>query len=272
MKNPYLTYPAKILRIQKESSDSNLYTLKFEDPKVQKAFRFNPGQFVVAGLVGFGEGPFDICSSSLETGSLEICVRQAGAVTKRIHQLKIGDRLQIRGPYGHGFPMNKLANRNLLLIGGGCGFVTMRTVILDYLKKPSAKQKLQVFFGVTSERDLLFANEFDNWRKKIDLYLIASKPSAAWPHQVGLITNLFDKVKIMEKVGVLACGPPIMYRFTLERLKKLGIPDTDIYLSFERRMDCAVGVCQHCAIGSFYVCKDGPVFSYDKIKDIPGAI
>ena len=272
MKNHYLSYPARILNIRKENFESNLYTLQFTDLKLQKQFKFNTGQFVMAGLIGHGEAPFDICSSSFETDTFQLLVRKVGSVTRKIHELKKGDKLMVRGPYGHGFPMNQLAERNLLLLGGGCGFVTMRTLILDYIKKPNPNQKIQVFFGVRSEKYALFRSEFSDWEKHIDFHLIVAEPTPKWKGHVGLITDLFNRVKLLKNVIALACGPPIMYRFSIQELKKIGVADEDIYLSFERRMDCAKGVCQHCAIGSYYVCKDGPVFSYDKIKDIPGAI
>ncbi len=272
MKNYYKPDPAKILKINRESPDSKLYTLQFVDQKIQKAFKFTPGQFVMAGIIGQGEAPFDICSSSYETNTFQLLVRKVGSLTQKIHELKAGDRMHIRGPYGHGFPMPKLASKNLLLIGGGCGFVTMRTVILDYIKKKPEGQKLQVFFGVRGEDNLLFRKEFKTWSQHIDLHIIASEPPAKWPYHKGLITDLFSKVKLLKNVAALSCGPPIMYRFCLKELKKIQVPDENIYLSFERRMDCGTGVCQHCAMGSYYVCKDGPVFSYDMIKDIPNVI
>lgn len=272
MKNHYLPQRAKILKIRTESKRTNLYTLQLVEEKIQKNFFFTPGQFVFAGLLGHGEGPFDICSSSLERGLFEIAVRRVGSVTEKIHQLKVGDTLAVRGPYGHGFPMTTFADKNLLLLGGGCGFVTMRTVILDYIKQKPAKQKIQLFLGVGTPDDLLFRSEYPTWRKHLDLQLIVSEPTPDWPGQVGLITDLFDKVPLLDNIAVLACGPPVMYHFCLEKLKQHNIPDELMFFSFERRMDCGVGVCQHCAIGSKYVCKDGPVFSYADIKDVPGAI
>ncbi|MBU0707108.1 FAD/NAD(P)-binding protein [Patescibacteria group bacterium] len=273
MKNPYYSHPAKILKIRKESPDSNLYTLQFKEAKIQKAFHFHPGQFVMAGIVGYGEGPFDICSSSMETTTFDLSIRKVGKITQKIHTLEVGDTISVRGPYGHGFPMTKLNQKNLLLLGGGCGFVTMRTVILDYIKQKPKGQKIQVFFGVRSEKDFLFRQEFATWSKHVDLHLIIAeaKEKKSRYHQ-GVITDLFDKVKLLDNLAVIACGPPIMYKFCLARLKDYPISDEDIYLSLERRMDCGTGVCQHCAIGPYYVCKDGPVFSYGKIKDIQGAI
>ncbi len=272
MKNYYLPTQAKIVKIRKESTRTNLYTLQFVDEKLRKEFRFTPGQFVFAGLLGHGEGPFDICSSSLERGWFEIAVRRVGSVTEKIHELTVGQTMMIRGPFGNGFPMATFAGKNLLLLGGGCGFVTMRTIILDYIKQKPANQKIQLFLGVGTPDDLLFRSEYPTWKKHLDLQLIVSEPTPEWKGQTGLITNLFDTVPLLENIAVLACGPPIMYHFCLEKLKQRNIPDELMYFSFERRMDCGVGVCQHCALGSKYVCKDGPVFSYQTIKDIPGAI
>lgn len=272
MKNYYLPAQAKILKIREESPDSNLYTLRFVDEKLQQKFRFVPGQFVFAGLIGFGEAPFDICSSSLETKTFEICVRRVGLVTKKIHELKKDETMAIRGPYGHGFPLAQFAGKNLILIGGGCGFITMRTVILDYLKKKPSEQRLQVFLGASSPDQLLFQSEYETWRKRLELQLIVSKPEASWTGPVGVITDLLDRAELLPSSLALLCGPPVMYRFCLEKLLGHGLTGDEIYFSLERRMDCGVGVCQHCAIGSKYACQDGPVFSYNTIKDISGAI
>ena len=168
--------------------------------------------------------------------------------------------------------MKKFKNKDLLLIGGGCGFVTMRSFVLDYLAGKLNAGKLNVFYGCANEESLLFRKEYKNWEQKVDLDIILDKPSKKWKGAKGVITGLFNEVQDFSKTVALVVGPPVMYKFVIEELGKRDMKDSDIYLSLERRMYCGIGVCQHCAIGPYYVCKDGPVFSWAQLKGIPNAI
>lgn len=273
MLNPYKPKIAKIIKITKQTPDTNLFTLKYMNKKDREDFGFNHGQFIMAGLAGFGEAPFDICSNIFDTKVIELSIRQVGDLTKAINKLTIGDKMLVRGPYGHGFPLfKKLAKPNLLLIGGGCGFVTLKSIIEDYLKNYKDKFKMQALYGAGNEDQLLFRDCYKRWQEGIDLQIILDKPKEKWKWKKGLITNLFKEVEIIKDATVIMCGPPVMYRFVIKELEKLNFASSDIYLSLERRMHCGLGVCHHCAIGSKLVCKDGPVFCYDEIKDIDGAI
>jgi len=196
----------------------------------------------------------------------------------------------IRGPYGNGWPslaghhpaqLGGHFNKNLLIVVGGLGLIPLRTLLLDKDKYLPLKTKIQIFYGAKTPEEFLFKNDFDKWREQgIDLKLTIDKQCPGWDGCVGVVTKLFDEYPIVEDAQTFLCGPPIMYKFVLEKIKEKNaglapedaIKDEDIYVSLERRMHCGIGVCQHCAVGSFYTCKDGPVFRYSEIKDIPGAI
>ena len=263
---------AKIKSIKQETPDTKLFTFQFVEKKDQNSFSFEHGQFLMLGLLGWGDAAFDICSSTTNLSSFDLSIRKVGALTEQIHNSKVGDKVTVRGPFGNGLPLDSFKDRDLLLIGGGCGFVTMRSFVLDYLVGKLHKGKLNVFYGCANEESLLFKNEYSKWKKKVELDLVLDKPSKKWKGPHGVVTNLFNDKQDFSNTVALVVGPPVMYKFVIEELKKRGIEDKDIYVSLERRMYCGVGVCQHCAIGPYYVCKDGPVFSWEQLKNIPDAI
>lgn len=275
MFNPYQPCLTTIKDVKLQIPGVKLFTLQSKNE-----FDFSPGQFVEIGLVGFGEAPFALCSSNKEKKYFQVCIRKIGKLTSALHRLKKDDRVFLRGPYGKGFP--EIKEKNLLLIAGGLGIIPLRSVIQTRIwnLKKSEIPKTIVLYGAKKSKELLFKNEYKTWQKaKINLYLTLDKPEAKWKGHSGLITNLFDEPSIRKELLIsdspflaFLCGPPIMYRFVLKKLKELEIPEKNIYFSLERRIDCGIGVCQHCAIGTKYVCKDGPVFSWQEIKEIPEVV
>ncbi len=272
MNNPYQTTLVKILKITDEGSQSKLFTIE-----APRNFRFKSGQFVMISLPGFGEAPISICSDPSTKKSFEICVRKVGMVTGALHAMKPGSRIGVRGPYGRPFPLELAQKRNLLLVAGGLGLEPLRPVIWEIVNNREKFKKVQLFYGAKTENDLLFKDEYNLWvENNIDFHLCLDKPSRKFrlkcPVIQGVVTILFEKAPIVESPISFLCGPPIMYKFVLQKLKKAGFHDEDIYLSLERRMHCGVGVCNHCAVGSYFVCTDGPVFSWAELKNIRGAI
>jgi len=263
MKNPYKPKIGKIVAIKKLSENVKLFTIKGEK------ISFTPGQFVEIGVFGFGEAPFAICSSAKkESKNFQVCIRKVGELTSKLHSLKIGEEITYRGPFGNGFPEEK--SRNLILIGGGLGIVPLRSVILSL--KEVEKREIFVFYCVRREEDILFKEEKKMWEKKVKLFFVVQNPRKNFKGHRGLVTEVLDKIDLPKNPLVFMCGPPPMYRPVAEKLKSLGIEEKDIFVSLERRMHCGIGTCQHCAIGELYVCKDGPVFNFAEIKNIPGAI
>ena len=281
MFNPYHSESAKIVKITEQTSSIKLFRFEFTQKIWGYNFSFLPGQIVELSLPGFGEAPFAPCNAPGEK-YLELCVRNIGRLTNRLHEMKVGDIVDIRGPYGHGWPSLAGPNpaqrggqdkKNLIIIVGGLGLIPLRTLILGKEKFLGQDAKIQIFYGARNPDEMLFRYEYNQWRKKnIELRLTVDKECTGWPGCVGPVTTLFDKFPLMENSRVFLCGPAAMYRPVIVRLKEKGIADEDIFLSLERRMHCGLGVCQHCAVGPYYTCKDGPVFAYDRIKDIPNAI
>ncbi|MBU1149168.1 FAD/NAD(P)-binding protein [Patescibacteria group bacterium] len=275
MKNNYQTKEAKIVDIKPEAPGIKMYTLQLTKSTERNAFRFDHGQFIEVSLPGYGESPFDVCSTQqiINKKLIQLCIRKAGRVTDKIHQLKKGDLVGIRGPYGHGWPtISELKKKNVLIIGGGIGLIPMRSIIEELAGQPNWQKKMTVFYGAKSTKEFIFKDRYTFWRSQADFRITIDSKERAWSGCTGVITNLFNQCEVNKDTVALVCGPPIMYRFVLEKLKKACLPEKNIYFSLERRMDCGVGICQHCAIGPYYVCKDGPVFRYDKIKEIKGAI
>jgi sulfhydrogenase subunit gamma (sulfur reductase) len=273
MINIYEPKLAKIIATGKESIDTSLLRLKFVKSADQKNFNFIAGQFMQIGISGWGECPISICSSFSDSNHyLELAIRDVGQLTHKLTNLKKGDLVYLRGPFGNGFPVDKFEGKNLVLIGGGCGFVPLRPLIIDFLSGKIKSSGLQIFYGCLSEETMLFKSEYPSWNRRAELGVILDKPSNKWKGERGLITELIKKRKISKESMAVLVGPPIMYRFVLKELIKFGLAEENIFLSLERKMYCGVGVCQHCAIGPYYVCKDGPVFSYAQLKNIKGAI
>ncbi len=279
MTNSYQTIAVQITDIKDEALNVKRFWLKLNED-----FDYNPGQIIFVSIPGFGEAAFAPCGpvkladspakldGQHETGHLELCVRHVGKLTGKLHAMKIGESVGIRGPFGHGWPLSQVAGKNLLIVVGGMGLVPLRTLLLnknEYL--PGAK--IQIFYGARTPDDFLFQENFNQWKEQgIDLQLTIDKVCLGWNECVGVVTALFDKHPVVENSAAFLCGPPIMYKFVLQKLQEKQFSEENIYMSLERRMHCGIGICQHCAIGSFYTCKDGPVFKYAEIKNISGVI
>ncbi len=279
MFNPYQTKLVVIKRVIKESSDVKRFVLEFENKLDKENFDFIPGQFIKVSIPGLCDAPFTFGSSPKNRDNFEIAVRGVGNLTNFLNRMQIGQKIGIRGPYGNGFPMDLIKKRNTLIVSGGCGFVPFKSMIEDYLiDKKSYKSKFQIFYGARSFDELLFKRDFEKWESSgIDLKITVDKNDekcdiSKYGCNVGLVTELIKNEDLVEKPVVLVCGPSIMVKFVVMELDKLSIPHSDIFVSLEGRMECGIGVCEHCAIGPYYVCKDGPVFSWDKIEWIPNIV
>ncbi len=281
MKNPYNTNSAIIANIENQNPFTRLFTLKSDiresikcDPGDSNFFKcWWPGQFIILSIPGFGEAPFAICSMPSPCNEFQVCVQRKGALTNKIFELKPGDAIFFRGPYGNGFPISKITKRNILLVAGGLGLVPLRPLIQLITNYPSEFGKTQLASGAREEKFLLFKNEYNVWQKNLELNITLDSATENWNGHTGLITSLFDKISIKAKPIVVMCGPPVMFLPVIKKLLKLKVAESDIYVMLERRMHCGIGVCQHCVlVGGRYVCKDGPVFNYAEIKNSPGAI
>lgn len=277
MLNSYQPQPAKITFISQQTDNIKLFRFEFEKKVLGHSLDIKPGQFVELSLPGWGEAPFAPCQGP-GADYIELCIRDSGRLTHRLHEMKIGDKVGLRGPYGNGWPVkadNKLPleKKNLLIVVGGLGLIPLKSLILGKEKFLGKDSRVQIFYGARSPADMLFRHEYKRWQENnVQVNLTVDKECASWSGCVGLVTVLFDKIAIDDNSSVFVCGPPVMYRAILEKLAQKGFREDDIFLSLERRMHCGIGVCQHCAVGPYYTCKHGPIFSWLQLKNIPGAI
>jgi NAD(P)H-flavin reductase len=235
-----------------------------------------PGQFVMLSIPGIGEAPISISSSpSRSNGHFELCVRRVGDVTGALHKLGPGSRVGIRGPMGHGFPVDQMRGKDILFAPGGLGLAPLRSLINQVLDERQDFGRVIILYGARRPAELLFRDELAQWAQRgdIEFKVTVDRGDETWKGNVGVITTLFPKVSIdpLNTVAI-TCGPPIMYRFVLVEMIGKGIPDSQIYLSLERRMKCGVGKCGHCQINDLYCCKEGPVFTYSQVKNVPEAL
>ncbi len=265
----YEAYPAEILAIKDLSHDTRYFKMRFTDPKIQEKFsEYKPGQFVLFSIFGVGEATFSISSTPTRPEFMEFGVRKVGSFTEALFELKEGDTVDVRGPYGNGFDMESMKGKDLVIVSGGLGAVPLRSVLLYAEDKREEFNEVYFLNGARSPADMLYKNDFLGMHSRniIETHLtVDNDPTGEWEHNVGVVTTLFskiaDKVDTKNAYGIM-CGPPIMYKFVMQEFLKLGIPKDKILMTLERRMKCGQGHCGHCAIGARYTCLDGPVFTY----------
>lgn len=269
----YLPVMAEVARVQQLTALEKLFTLKLP---AGYSLGNDPGQFVEVSLLGIGEAPISISSSpSRSNGTFELCVRQVGDLTNAMHRLEPGQQLGVRGPFGHGFPIDKMKGKDMLFVAGGLGLAPLRSLINQVLDNRGSFERVIILYGTKHPSEILFEEELLSWagRDGIEFHMTVDRADENWDGHVGVITTLFPKLVINPRNTVAAvCGPPVMYRFVLMELLGKGISETQIYLSLERRMKCGVGKCGHCQINSLYCCLDGPVFTYADIKGVEEAL
>ena len=240
-----------------------------EFKKNEKGLVFNPGQFVLVGKIGYGESPLGPLSSPYEDKYIEIAVRRTGTVTNYLHSLKKGDEIDLRGPYGNGFPIDFMEGKDVVMATGGCGIPPI-SALTEYIVKNKEKfGRIYVLYGARSPEEILMKDKIEEWREKgIKVILTIDKPADGWDGPVGFVTDLVKEIEINEANAVATmCGPGPMMDALEKVFRPLGISDRRIFVSMERKMQCGVGKCQHCTTGSKYVCLDGPVFNYDEIEN-----
>ena len=275
-RNPYLPFPMRVERTYVETSDRMLksFDLAFVDKADEAAFRFQPGQFCEVSLLGKGEAPLGIASSPTEKPLLRFTVNRAGVVTRALHHLEDGDEVGIRGPLGNTYPVDRFQGKNVVIIGGGFAFTTLRSLVVFMLDPEHRKKfkEITVIYGARAPGLLLYKEELAQWERKedVNLYVTVDKGDEGWIGREGFVPTVVEEVgPSSEDAYAVICGPPIMIKFTFPKLADLAFPPERIYTSLERRMKCGVGKCGRCNIGPLFVCKDGPVFSYAELENLP---
>jgi sulfite reductase subunit B len=269
----YRPVMARLRKVETMTDTEKLFTLELPGGR---SLGNEPGQFVEVSLFGIGEAPISITSSpSRSNGTFEMCVRRVGDVTNAMHALQPGEVLGVRGPFGHGFPIEKMKGKDILFAAGGLGLPPLRSLINEVLDQRGFFGRVIILYGTKQQSEILFKDELERWAKRedVEFHMTLDRGDETWTGNVGVITTLFPKITVNPRNTVAAVvGPPIMYRFVLMELLGKGIPETQIYLSLERRMKCGVGKCGHCQINELYCCQDGPVFRYADIKGLEEAL
>lgn len=275
--NPYAPAPARIMRISELASDVRLFDLRFSDPALAEGFVFRPGQFVELSVLGVGEGPFSLPSSPTRRGFFQLGIRRAGTLTDYLFDhLSEGDDVGIRGPLGNGFPVELMQGKDVLLVAGGLGMVPLRGLLQYLIDLRDRFGRVDLLYGTRSPEQVLFREELESLARRGDAEILLSVDSTQgrpWLGRVGVVTELLDEIRLdVSETVAVACGPPVFYKFMLAKLVDRGFAKDRIYLSLERRMECGVGKCGHCAVGYTFTCLHGPVFSYWDAINLPELI
>ena len=257
--------------IRKDTPDVKTFRVVGTDGK--KLFQHMPGQCAMVSVPGVGECMFSITSSPTNEEYMEFSIKKCGCVTEVLHAMEVGQQVTIRGPYGNGFPVDtELAGKDLLFIAGGIGLAPLHSVINYCRHYRDRYGKIDIVYGSRSKDDLVDYNEIiSEWMNEdgIKVHLTIDREQEGWDGHVGFVPNYVKELNFSLSKTVIICGPPIMIKFTLAGLKEQGFKETQVYTTMELRMKCGVGKCGRCNIGSKYVCKDGPVFRFDQLDELP---
>lgn len=267
MSNPLIPLHGKIIKIVQETPDVKTFHISTIDDK--KPFNPLPGQLGMLSLPNIGEAMFSITNQGEK--HIEMSIKAVGQLTDALHECEVGQEVGIRGPYGNSFPLDYCKGKDILFIGGGIGLAPVRSLIMHCIKHREDYGKLTVVYGSRSKSDLCFKDDlFNNWPrvKDLDVYVTIDREEEGWDGHVGFVPAYVEELGFKPQVTVL-CGPPIMIKFTLPGLQKMGFADKDIITTLEMRMKCGIGKCGRCNIGSKYVCIDGPVFTMEELKELP---
>ena len=274
--NPYIPVMAEIQLVEPLTARETLFRVLLPEP-----LNHRPGQFVMVGLPGIGECAISISSGPDSGKILEMVIRKAGNVTGVLHQLKQSDFIGIRGPFGSGFHLSdfkdKGQGKDIVIVAGGLGLVPLRSLIIPLMEHKADYGTIHLIIGSRTPAEALFREQIQEWKKQPDTHiteLVDDLNFLEWDGDVGLVTDPIHRLTLDEKNTLLIlCGPPVMYKFVLMEFKmNFSIPDEQIFVDLERRMRCGLGKCGHCQINHVYCCKDGPVFRYSQLTDLPEAL
>ncbi len=262
--NPYRPIKTSVLEVIPETPTIKTLRLKPDEP-----ISFVPGQFIELTVPGVGEAPFTPSSHYSVKDELKVSVMRVGKVTEKIHALEPGDTVGLRGPFGSAYPLDTFVGKEILVVGGGCGFAPLRSLMYALFDRSAEFKKLLFRGGCRNPGELLYRGEIAEWGKRsdLDLVLTVDNGDSEWQGPVGVVTTILDNLPMNCREGVaIVCGPPVMMKFATKKLLDLGFAEDHIFLSMEKNMSCGLGKCGHCRLGVYYCCKDGPVFPYSSIK------
>jgi sulfhydrogenase subunit gamma (sulfur reductase) len=278
--NKMMPHLARLVRVIPMVKDNYLFMFRFEDSKLSETFSYKPGQFAELTVMGTGEAPISLSSTPTRKGTIEMCVRRVGRVTNALYNLPENSLVGIRGPYGNGYPVEDMKGNNVMIVAGGLGMAPLRSFLNYVLDHRNQFQRVILMYGTKTPDDVLFRDELESLTRRSDIECLLTveknnlSETRPWRGKTGMVTDLFQYVKDLDVSNTYAAvtGPPIFYKFVLEKLLKLNFSKDRILMSLERRMECGVGKCGHCAIGYKYTCIDGPIFTYWDIINLPELI
>lgn len=268
-RNPFTPCLATLEALSELTPDVKLLRLVLDEAEGRSGFQYRPGQFAFLSAFGVGEAPFGLTSVWPGNEGLEFAVRRVGTVTRALHELEPGAKVGVRGPFGNCFPLEDYKGKRIIVIGGGIGMAPLRPVINTLLQHRHDYGELLIINGARSPRDLVFAPEFDTWASspRTLLELTVDRGDDGWKGRVALVPSVVNELAPSpENAIALICGPPIMIRFVLEELRKLGFAADQIVTTLEAKMKCGLGKCARCNVGDKYICRDGPVFTMKEIS------
>jgi len=261
---------ATIENIKDEIRDVKTFYMSLDNKELDKNFKIKSGQFIMCTIFGAGEFAVSLPPSP-ENDRFHLTVRKVGSVTNALHELKAGDKVGIRGPFGNGFPFEEIKGKNIIYVAGGIGLIPLRSSIVHVLQHKKEFGRVLVLHGARTPDDLMYKENLKEWQSfpGFETYITVDVGTPGWTGEVGFVHTLFDKAKLpVENTVAFVCGPPVMFNTVIGELLKRGLRDDCIISTLERHMKCGVGKCQHCAIGRTLVCTDGPVYTYRQIKTL----
>lgn len=270
--NPYIPMMAEIQSVEPLTVRDTLFKVMLPEP-----LNHRPGQFVMVSVPGIGECAISISSGPDSGRMLEMVIRKAGNITGVLHELKVSDTIGIRGPFGSGFYLEDFTGKDIVIIAGGLGLVPLRSLIMPIMSHKTDYGRVHLIIGSRTPAETLFRKQIQEWKQQSDSYiteLVDDVNFLDWNGEVGLVTDPIHRLSLdVENTLLVLCGPPVMYKFVLMEFKmNFTIPDEQIFVDLERRMRCGLGKCGHCQINHVYCCKDGPVFRYSQLTDLPEAL
>jgi NAD(P)H-flavin reductase len=265
--DPLLPAPYRVKKARRETHDT--FTLALEPVSGESPQAFAPGQFNMLYLFGVGEVPISISGDPADQQNLFHTIRAVGTVTRPMRQLKRGDVLGVRGPFGNPWPVDEARGKDVVIVAGGLGLAPLRPVLYYLLANREQYGRVVLLYGARTPKDLLYQRSLDSWQGRSSVEVAYTVDAAAndWRGNVGVVTTLISKARFDPlHTTAMICGPEVMMRYVILELEKRGVASENIFISMERNMKCAVGFCGHCQFGPTFVCKDGPVFRYDEIR------
>ena len=268
--NPWLSLSATVNEVVRETPGVATYHVMLDDAANAATYAYRPGQFNMLYLPGVGEVAISISGNPADSECLPHTIREAGNVTQTLARLRAGASVGLRGPFGASWPVGECAGKDIILVAGGIGMAPIRPLLYELVAGRDRFGKISVLYGGRSPEGLLYTEQLDDWQKSIDIYRTVDRPGSGWQGHVGVVTALLERLTIErpEETVLMTCGPEVMMWYTVQTALELGLSTKSIWVSLERNMNCAIGLCGHCQLGPGFLCKDGPVFSYDKVASI----